>query len=137
MSQSTLTTVQSQESLATTAASIPGSNRNRNRSADIKAALEHLNSMGYAPPASVVERTPASGFYSAGKDQQDDSEEDEDHANVMSQPSSETQADVPPSPDEDKNISGALLHMSTVYHYVPPDSILDRKSTLSHSNKRA
>jgi hypothetical protein len=119
------------ESLATPSASIPSSNPSRNpsRSADMEAVLEHLNSMGYAPPASLVlERTPASGYCSSGEGPQEEA--------VTSQPS-EMEADAPPSPDDDENSTGALLHMSTVYHYVPPDSILHHTtastSTLSHS----
>jgi hypothetical protein len=175
MSQSTHTTVLSQESLATASASIPASVPasvpasipasvpnpnpipNPNRSADIEAALEHLNSMGYAPPASLVERTPASGFYGSVDAQglDDHAATNANAAVTSSSQSFETQqADAPPdySPDEnnkdqsstvltahpkehdkDDNIAGALLHMSTVYHYAPPDSIL-HSSTPSHSN---
>ena len=156
MSQSAHTTVQSQESLAAASAAShhPNVNQNPNRSADIEAALEHLESMGYAPPTSLVERTPASGFYSCSRKEQ---QQDED-ANKVTSPPFQTQADAtsaeaeedpsisipcwttnPPQNQDDEthneNIAGALLHMSTVYHYAPPDSILNRSSTtsLSHS----
>jgi hypothetical protein len=148
MSQSAYTTVQSQESLATISSSNP--NPYPNRSTEIAAVLEHLESMGYAPPASLVERTPASGFYSYGEEQQEEQQQD---ANVTRSPPFETQAGAPPfSSDEDQsfpcvtpipeddkirdeNISGALLHMSSVYHYAPPDSILHRASVSSDSNE--